>query len=171
MIDKELLDILACPSCKADVKLEGDRIVCSKCARRYPIKDKLRKIYEVIHQYQYQKTLMLKSFLISFVSQMLFFTSLGVVALSIGSRIPIKDLLIKMPIVSMMSLLPSINGLGLREGSTVVLFGPLIGPDKAFAMSILWLLILLCLSIIGGLIYTFSPQFKIKIKDIGEGAI
>lgn len=39
MIDKELLDILACPACKADVKLEGDRIVCTKCLRRYPIKD------------------------------------------------------------------------------------------------------------------------------------
>ena len=39
MIDKELLDILACPACKADVKLEGDRIVCVKCGRRYPIKD------------------------------------------------------------------------------------------------------------------------------------
>ena len=39
MIDKELLDILACPACKADVSLEGDRIVCKKCGRRYPIKD------------------------------------------------------------------------------------------------------------------------------------
>jgi uncharacterized protein YbaR (Trm112 family) len=39
MIDKELLDILACPACKADVKLEGERIVCTKCGRRYPIKD------------------------------------------------------------------------------------------------------------------------------------
>lgn len=39
MIDKELLDILACPACKADVKLEGDRIVCTKCNRRYPIRD------------------------------------------------------------------------------------------------------------------------------------
>lgn len=39
MIDKELLDILACPACKADVSLEGDRIVCAKCGRRYPIKD------------------------------------------------------------------------------------------------------------------------------------
>ncbi|MCX5666301.1 MAG: lysylphosphatidylglycerol synthase transmembrane domain-containing protein [Candidatus Omnitrophica bacterium] len=136
-----------------------------------PIKEKLRKVYEVIHQYQYQKTLMIKSFAISFVSQILFFTSLGVVALSIGSRIPVKDLLIKMPIVSMMSLLPSINGLGLREGSTVVLFGPLIGSDKAFAMSILWLLILLCISIMGGLIYAFSQQFKISIKDIDKGAI
>lgn len=39
MIDKELLDILACPACKADVRLEGDRIVCQKCGRRYPVKD------------------------------------------------------------------------------------------------------------------------------------
>ena len=39
MIDKELLDILACPLCKSDVSLEGDHIVCSKCGRRYPVKD------------------------------------------------------------------------------------------------------------------------------------
>jgi len=39
MINKDLLDILACPACKADVRLESDRIVCTKCGRRYPIKD------------------------------------------------------------------------------------------------------------------------------------
>ncbi len=39
MIDKELLDILACPLCKTEVKLEDDRIVCTKCGRRYPVKD------------------------------------------------------------------------------------------------------------------------------------
>jgi uncharacterized protein YbaR (Trm112 family) len=39
MIDKELLDILACPACKADVRLEGDKIVCTGCRRRYPVKD------------------------------------------------------------------------------------------------------------------------------------
>ena len=39
MMDKELLEILACPLCKTSVKLEGDRIVCSQCGRRYPIRD------------------------------------------------------------------------------------------------------------------------------------
>ena len=39
MIDKELLDILACPACKSEVTQSGDFIVCSKCGRRYPIKD------------------------------------------------------------------------------------------------------------------------------------
>jgi len=39
MIDKKLLDIMACPVCKADVRLEEDKIVCTKCGRRYPIRD------------------------------------------------------------------------------------------------------------------------------------
>ena len=39
MIDDELLKILACPLCKTDVQLQGDKIVCTKCGRRYPIKD------------------------------------------------------------------------------------------------------------------------------------
>ena len=39
MIDKELLEILACPSCKGDVELKADKIVCKKCGKKYPIKD------------------------------------------------------------------------------------------------------------------------------------
>ncbi len=43
MIDKELLDILACPACKADVKLENingqEKITCTKCKKRYPVRD------------------------------------------------------------------------------------------------------------------------------------
>ncbi|NQT23358.1 MAG: Trm112 family protein [Candidatus Omnitrophica bacterium] len=39
MVDKELLEMLACPSCKGDVRLEDERIVCIKCSLRYPIKD------------------------------------------------------------------------------------------------------------------------------------
>lgn len=39
MIDKELLEILACPACKAEVRLEEERIVCTECKRRYPIRD------------------------------------------------------------------------------------------------------------------------------------
>ena len=39
MISKVLLDILACPICKTDVRLEGDKIICTECGRRYPIRD------------------------------------------------------------------------------------------------------------------------------------
>ena len=39
MIDKELLDILACPACKATVELKEEKIVCTQCVLKYPIKD------------------------------------------------------------------------------------------------------------------------------------
>ena len=39
MIDKELLEILACPLCKTEVVFEDEKIVCTKCGRRYPVKD------------------------------------------------------------------------------------------------------------------------------------
>ena len=39
LIDQELLEILACPLDKAPVRLQGDRIVCTKCGRRYPIRE------------------------------------------------------------------------------------------------------------------------------------
>ena len=39
MIDQELLDILACPVCKTPIRLEGERLICDQCGRRYPIRD------------------------------------------------------------------------------------------------------------------------------------
>jgi len=38
-IDKELLDILACPADKSPVKEEGDWLVCTQCGRRYPVRE------------------------------------------------------------------------------------------------------------------------------------
>jgi len=40
-INKELLDILACPKCKGNVHLneKEDGIVCDSCKLMYPIKD------------------------------------------------------------------------------------------------------------------------------------
>jgi len=41
MIDKELLDILACPICKVGVQLNKEKngLKCPQCHRVYPIKD------------------------------------------------------------------------------------------------------------------------------------
>lgn len=39
MIDDELLKILICPACRSSVRLEGEKIICTKCGRRYPIRD------------------------------------------------------------------------------------------------------------------------------------
>ncbi len=40
-INKELLEILACPKCKGDIKLNEDEsgLICNSCKLLYPIKD------------------------------------------------------------------------------------------------------------------------------------
>jgi hypothetical protein len=40
-LDPALLEILACPECKVRVELEGDRLVCVRCGRRYRIEDEI----------------------------------------------------------------------------------------------------------------------------------
>jgi uncharacterized protein YbaR (Trm112 family) len=44
VIPTDLVEILACPACDARPKvvLEGqDRLVCTQCGRRYPIRDEI----------------------------------------------------------------------------------------------------------------------------------
>lgn len=38
-MNKELLDILVCPACKAEIILEEQRIVCTECGRKYSVRD------------------------------------------------------------------------------------------------------------------------------------
>lgn len=39
MIDKELLEILACPACRGDLREDKERLVCQSCGLKYPIDD------------------------------------------------------------------------------------------------------------------------------------
>jgi uncharacterized protein YbaR (Trm112 family) len=40
LIEPRLLDILACPACRAAIRAAGeDALCCTGCGRRYPIRD------------------------------------------------------------------------------------------------------------------------------------
>jgi len=41
MVDKKLLEILACPVCKEPVEEKDDWILCAKCNKRYPVRDNI----------------------------------------------------------------------------------------------------------------------------------
>jgi len=38
-MDKELLEILACPKCKKEVEWRGNQIICPHCKVYYPIRE------------------------------------------------------------------------------------------------------------------------------------
>jgi uncharacterized protein len=39
MVDKKLLEILACPACKGDIIEKENTIICLKCGKKYPVID------------------------------------------------------------------------------------------------------------------------------------
>lgn len=79
---------------------------------------------------------------------------------SLGVHVPFLTLLWVVPLVFAVSMLPSLNGLGIREGTYVYFLGPYIGREYAFALSLLWLAVYFLSDVIGGLIYAFSREFR-----------
>lgn len=47
-IDKELLDILACPVCKGDLQYDepNQKLNCVSCGRKYPVRDDIPVMLE-----------------------------------------------------------------------------------------------------------------------------
>jgi uncharacterized membrane protein YbhN (UPF0104 family) len=71
------------------------------------------------------------------------------------------------PLVWAVSMLPSLNGLGVREGAFVYFFKGYIGPEKAFAVSLLWLGMIMMNSLIGG-VYQLVYPVKIEGGSIND---
>ena len=97
-------------------------------------------------------SLMAYTFLVSLVFQLVGVLATWLIALSLGETTPFAYYLIILPVIWVLGMLPvSINGLGIREGSFVVLFGAVgMAGETAMAISLLWFAQNIGLGIIGG---------------------
>jgi uncharacterized protein (TIRG00374 family) len=126
--------------------------------RRFGIEEKMRDLYGMLHNYRNHPILLFNAVAISVLLQVFFFYGCYLTISSMNFSVPFKTVLLFMPIISTMSMAPSINGLGVRESSFVFFFGPLVGKEGAFALAIMWLAINVCLSFIGGILYLFGTK-------------
>lgn len=84
------------------------------------------------------------------------FLAIGIMFLlskSLSLNIALSVLVVIVPIIFVVSLFPSINGLGIREGAYVYFLGEIVGKGNAFALSLLFLSLTLLFSLIGGFFY------------------
>ena len=126
--------------------------------------EKIHSIYEIVHDYRNRKDVVLKSFLISIVAQCLYFYAVYLFFLSLGVEVGLGNIFLIMPVVTFISMIPSVGGLGVREGAIVAFFTPLAGKDVSFAVSMLFLFGLLFISFIGGIIYLHWSIFRSEGK-------
>ena len=134
-----------------------------KFMERLRVEERLKRAYNTINSFKNSKRRIFGVIFISVVAQLISFSAIYFWIKGMGEVMPLKNVLIAMPLVSIISMLPSINGLGVREYGIVLLLGSAIGKENAFALSLLWLLMLFVISIIGGLSYAFGSQYKTKI--------
>ncbi|MDD4879506.1 MAG: lysylphosphatidylglycerol synthase transmembrane domain-containing protein [Candidatus Omnitrophica bacterium] len=126
---------------------------------------KLRKLYNALNAYKEHKFVVAKVVLISLAAQVLSVVLLYCIVRGISQEISFLNLLLVMPLVSVAAMIPSINGLGVREGAFVIFLGEFISKESAAAVSVLFLGIILITSFIGGVLYLFSEKlYKIPIK-------
>ncbi len=102
----------------------------------------LSDFYGYFHSYRKKPDLMVKTFLLSAVVQVLIIYAVYILAQGLGEHIPLRVLFIFVPIIVALSTLPvSISGIGVREASFVLLLSSIgIGADAAAAISFAWFL-------------------------------
>jgi uncharacterized protein (TIRG00374 family) len=130
----------------------------------HAIKETSLKLYTAINLYRNSPGLLVKGIALSLALQSLSIISIYLLVLCTGSDIPLSRLFLVIPLVWTVSMIPlSLNGLGVREGAFVYFLKGYIGAEKAFAVSILWLGLIMLYSAIGGILQLLYPV-KMKIK-------
>ena len=95
---------------------------------------------------------------LSLVIQFLYIGVLFLLSKGLSLNIAFSVLVVIVPIIFVVSLFPSINGLGIREGAYVYFLGDMVGRGNAFALSLLFLSLTLLLSLMGGLVYVWASK-------------
>ncbi len=131
---------------------------------RFRAGKKIREIYEGLHDFKNHKQAVLFAMLISVVGQSVSIFVLYLMARALGSETSPMYFFLLVPIVHLVSMLPSLNGLGIREGAYIYFLKPYVGKEVAAALGILWLGLLILLSIIGGVIYLIRHDYHIRFK-------
>ncbi len=127
------------------------------------IKEKFLKLYAAINFYKHDRPLLVKSYLLAVFMQACTIVSIYFFVLCIGGGIHLLKLFLIIPLVWAVSMLPSLNGLGVREGAFVYFLKGDLGAESAFSISILWLGVIIIYSVIGGILhlaYPLKPQVK-----------
>ncbi|MDD5085895.1 MAG: lysylphosphatidylglycerol synthase transmembrane domain-containing protein [Candidatus Omnitrophica bacterium] len=131
------------------------------------MREKLSNLYFAFHNYRHHTGSLIAAVAFSFLAQFLGILLNYLLARCVGIDIPLGIYFLIVPVVAVMSMVPSVNGLGVREASMVYFFGGYTTSDKALAFALVYDVALYAVSFICGIFYAFlggSSKFK-GIKD------
>lgn len=123
--------------------------------------DVLRSFSRVLHPAPLAMSLLIQSLNVVIV---------WLVGLAIAAPVPGSYYWIFVPMVSLLTMLPvSINGMGVREGATMLFLAPFAPADTAMILALLWFTVTVAVSLLGGLVYVFGRFPRVEVhSDAGS---
>jgi uncharacterized membrane protein YbhN (UPF0104 family) len=88
-------------------------------------------------------------------------------ALALGIHAPFLVFAMVVPMITLLTMIPiTVNGIGVREGSLVLLLAPVgVAQPQAVALGLLWFLMILATSLAGGVVYLLSDLGSRKEEE------
>jgi uncharacterized protein (TIRG00374 family) len=128
----------------------------------FNIGDRIHRILETIHSFRNNKRTIIKAYLISLTSQILFIVMNYILAKSLNlQQVSLGFLFIVVPVSFLLSLFPSINGLGVRDSAYVFLLTRIgVSPAEALSLSFLNTFVPILFSLYGGILLIFYRNNK-----------
>ena len=121
--------------------------------------ERIEKFLDAIRFYSDTKIVYVKILMVSLFGQILIIVKVYCLALALGIQVNPIVIFLVVPITIMLSMLPSINGIGFRDGGYVILLAK-VGVSKAAALSLsfLALFIPVLISISGGVLFLLQKK-------------
>ncbi|GAB4183964.1 MAG: lysylphosphatidylglycerol synthase transmembrane domain-containing protein [Calditrichia bacterium] len=134
------------------------------------IGERLCKLIEAVHVYKSNKMLMFYGYILSMLAQGSMVIINYYLLVGLGYQPSLGYLFFAIPVSFLVTLFPSINGLGIRDWSYVVLFSR-IGIPVAASVSVAFLVVTIqiVLSLFGGILWLFEKENP-KMETIEEAA-
>lgn len=131
--------------------------------------ERLSLVLQSIHSYRHAKQLVLHAYLLSLIGQFLLIFMNYLLALALGlKQVSLIYLFLVVPVTIVMGLLPSINGLGVRDSGYVILLTRIgLTPAEAISFSFLNTLVPFLVSLSGGLLLIFY-RHRTPVKEFQE---
>ncbi len=132
--------------------------------------DKIIKVFDTLHFYRNKKRILLGIYFYSLLAQFTLIVMNFILARALGlNQISFGYLILVVPITFVIGLLPSINGIGVRDTGYVLLLTRIgLQPAEILSLSFTVTIIPIILSIAGGLSFLFYRQKGMKLSPLDE---
>ncbi len=127
----------------------------------------LRELYESLHLYG--PAALLRATVASLVFNLMLILGYYLLGLAVGIDLSLGYYFLFVPVISALLGLPSVGGLGIREGATVFLFGQVVDRHYATALAFAYDLTLVFTALIGAVIYIVQGMREARSEGATGG--